>query len=291
MKKRIFAVMLAVSALSATQAFAADFWDDGKTYLDPFNNDLYEVVSKVDDSKTPTESDDIDSIKGYEVNDGLHEGYEDGDFGEMFICLYDSNNNLVYRGSSVGSSERLDYNMGYASESCISGESRIVNVMTGEEYWFNNCYFDIFGNDGYGILYNGNITTSFMGNHDAYVIKLKKPALITVVYNGKKIQFDQFPIIEDGRTLVPLRAIFETLGAEVDWNGDTQTITAKKDNTEISLTINNTTASKNGESISLDVPAKIINDRTLVPVRFVADCFGVSVDWDGDMQRVILTSN
>ncbi len=87
-----------------------------------------------------------------------------------------------------------------------------------------------------------------------------------------------------------MRAIFEKIGADVNWNGDTQTVTAGKDDTEISLTINSTIAVKNGENITLDVPAKVLNGRTLVPVRFVADCFGVNVDWDGTMQRVSLTS-
>ena len=109
-------------------------------------------------------------------------------------------------------------------------------------------------------------------------------------YNGEKIKFDQIPVIENGRTLVPLRAIFEKIGADVEWNEDTQTVIATKDDTKISLTIDNTAASKNGESITLDVPAKVKNGRTLVPVRFVADCFGVDVDWDGTMQRVSLTS-
>lgn len=119
--------------------------------------------------------------------------------------------------------------------------------------------------------------------------KFKKLPYITVAYNDELIAFDQKPIIENGRTLVPLRAIFEKIGASVEWNGDTQTVVATKDNTTISLTINNTTATKNGTAITLDVPAKIINGRTLVPVRFVADCFGVDVQWNGDIQRVVLT--
>lgn len=119
--------------------------------------------------------------------------------------------------------------------------------------------------------------------------QFKKLPYITVAYNNELIAFDQKPIIENGRTLVPLRAIFEKIGATVEWNGDTQTVVATKDNTAISLTINNTTATKNGTAITLDVPAKIINGRTLVPVRFVADCFGVDVRWNGDIQRVVLT--
>jgi hypothetical protein len=110
----------------------------------------------------------------------------------------------------------------------------------------------------------------------------------TVFLNGKKIYFDQIPVIENGRTLVPVRAIFEAIGATIDWNGETQTVTATKDDIKISLTVNEKTATKNGEEITLEVPAKIISGRTLVPVRFVADCFGVKVDWDSVMKKVLL---
>ena len=123
-----------------------------------------------------------------------------------------------------------------------------------------------------------------------YNIKLKKSPIVSVFYNNEKVLFDQLPIIENGRTLVPLRAIFEKIGADVQWNGETQTVIATKGNTSVSLTINNTTAVKNGENITLDVPAKIIGGRTLVPVRFVSDCFGVNVGWTGNMQWVNLTS-
>ena len=119
-----------------------------------------------------------------------------------------------------------------------------------------------------------------------------KPTVISVLYDGKRIGFDQLPVIENGRTLVPLRAIFEKIGATVEWDGDTQTVIAKstENGTIIRLTIDSTTALVNGEQVPLDVPAKIINGRTLVPVRFVSDCFGVGVDWNGDIQSVILTS-
>lgn len=113
---------------------------------------------------------------------------------------------------------------------------------------------------------------------------------IKVIYDGKKIEFDQPPVLEGGRTLVPLRAIFEKIGADVQWNSETQTVTATKDDTAVSLTINNTTAHKNGKDIVLDVPAKIIGGRTLVPVRFISDCFGVDVQWEQETRTVVLTS-
>lgn len=121
-----------------------------------------------------------------------------------------------------------------------------------------------------------------------YNMDLNK-SLITVTVNEKIIDFDQPPTIIDGRTLVPLRAIFEALGATVDWNGDTQTVTSKQGKTTITLTINDNKMYKDGKAITLDVPAQMMNDRTLVPVRAVAEAFGCDVDWDSETQQVIIT--
>ena len=111
---------------------------------------------------------------------------------------------------------------------------------------------------------------------------------IIITINGEHITFDQPPIIYNDRTLVPLRAIFEALGAEVTWDGDTQTVTAKKGGTTIKLTIGEYEFYKNGSAIPLDVPGMILNDRTLVPVRAVSEAFNCTVDWDGDTRTVYI---
>lgn len=112
---------------------------------------------------------------------------------------------------------------------------------------------------------------------------------ITVKLGGKPIEFDQPPVIEDGRTLVPVRKIFEALGAEVLWNEETRTVTANKDSKTVVLVIDSTEAKAGDEAITLDVPARIINGRTLVPVRFVADSFGVKVSWKENERCVYLS--
>ena len=109
---------------------------------------------------------------------------------------------------------------------------------------------------------------------------------IKVVIDGNQIAFDVQPQIINGRTLVPLRAIFENLGATVDWNNDTQTVTSVKGNTKISLTINNNTMYVNGTAKTLDVPATLIGGRTLVPVRAISEAFGYQVGWDGQQNIV-----
>lgn len=113
--------------------------------------------------------------------------------------------------------------------------------------------------------------------------------VITVLIDGVPVVFDQPPVLENGRTLVPLRAIFEALGATVEWNNNTQTVTATKGGTKISLQIGSTQMYVNGTVKTLDVPAKLINSRTLVPVRAVSEAFGCKVDWDQNTYTVLIT--
>ena len=115
-------------------------------------------------------------------------------------------------------------------------------------------------------------------------------AEIRVIVNGTTVAFDQSPVIENGRTLVPLRAIFEALGATVDWNQSTQTVTAAKDGTTVRLTIGSNIMVVDGRNITLDVPAKIVGGRTLVPARAVAEAFGADVGWDAATRTVLVGS-
>jgi len=112
-----------------------------------------------------------------------------------------------------------------------------------------------------------------------------------VVLDGQQLSFDVPPIIEDGRTLVPLRAIFEALGANVSWDENTQSITATKADTSIKLQINSKTAYKNNQATSLDAPPKIVNNRTLIPLRFVSEALGANVNWNEDNQTISIRNN
>ena len=114
---------------------------------------------------------------------------------------------------------------------------------------------------------------------------------IKVLVNGKSLTMDQPPVLVNDRTLVPVRAIFEALGAKVDWNNDTNTATGVLGGTTVEIQIENTVAKVNGKDVTLDVPAKLISDRTLVPVRFISESLGAKVDWDNDTQTVIITTN
>ncbi|MBQ3038613.1 MAG: hypothetical protein IJD30_05490 [Clostridia bacterium] len=106
---------------------------------------------------------------------------------------------------------------------------------------------------------------------------------VRIILNMKNvIETDNLTIINNGRTLVPLRAIFEALGASVDWNDETKTVTSSYKNTTITMTVGQDFFYKNGTRIPLDVAPQITNSRTLVPVRAVAEAFNCEIKWDGD---------
>lgn len=113
---------------------------------------------------------------------------------------------------------------------------------------------------------------------------------IKLVVNGSEIKTDVPPAIIDGRTLVPLRAMLEAVGASINWEPSTQTVTAKKDSTTIKLIIGSSSAYVNNVQKNLDVPAMIINERTMVPARFIAENFNYNVKWNSASNTVNITS-
>jgi hypothetical protein len=112
---------------------------------------------------------------------------------------------------------------------------------------------------------------------------------IKVFVNGQHLIFDVPPVIVGGRTLVPMRAIFEELGAEIEWEANFQMVTATRGNTLIRLQIDNNIASVNGVDVTLDVPARLVDGRTLVPLRFVGESLDCDVQWDGNRRQVTIT--
>lgn len=114
---------------------------------------------------------------------------------------------------------------------------------------------------------------------------------IKVSLNGGLLEFDVMPTTINDRTMVPLRAIFEALSASVDWNEQTQTVTSKKGNTTVTLTVDSDKMTVNNKTITLDSPATVVDNRTLVPVRAISEAFDINVDWDENNSLVILREN
>ncbi len=113
---------------------------------------------------------------------------------------------------------------------------------------------------------------------------------IVVFLDGKQLIFDVPPSVVDNRTMVPLRSIFESLGAIVEWDQGTQTAIATKGGLVVSLTVGENVAYINGEKITLDVPSKVINQRTLVPLRFVSESLKATVGWLGKSRVVTINT-
>ena len=114
---------------------------------------------------------------------------------------------------------------------------------------------------------------------------------ISVMLDGEYIQFDVQPTLINDRTMVPVRAIFEALGATVDWIDDTQTVVSSMGDTNIKMNINDKVLLKNGQPIELDVPAQLVGKRTLVPVRAISEAYDCFVDWNGWNNTVVIVSD
>lgn len=111
-----------------------------------------------------------------------------------------------------------------------------------------------------------------------------------VRYNDDLMNLTINPILIEGRTMVPLRDIFEIFNAKVDWNSGEDSITASKDNNIIKLYVDKKEGLLNGKSITLDVSPVNIRGKVMVPLRFVSESLGVKVDWN-DQTNTILLSN
>lgn len=118
---------------------------------------------------------------------------------------------------------------------------------------------------------------------------------INISINNGYLDFEgqEPPFIEDGRTLVPLRSIFEALNATVEWDNETRTVIATNaEGTEITMTIDEKYYYLDGSRRTLDVAPQIVNGRTMIPVRAVSESLGCTVDWNDESQTVVInTSN
>lgn len=120
-------------------------------------------------------------------------------------------------------------------------------------------------------------------------LKIGSPVMTV---NGEPMQIDEqgtVPVIVDNRTLLPVRSVVEKMGGTVEWNGETGEVTLRHSDDEIKLTVGSTEAYLNGEPKTLDVAPAVINDRTMLPIRFIAEGFRFSVEWNEDNQEVTVT--
>ena len=178
----------------------------------------------------------------------------------------------------------------------VSGMSEgllLAETRDGGETWHripSNCY------TGYTTsltFLNGNLYYSGMSGTHIYDYKKYWEFLdskITVMLDGKEISFTIMPEIIEGRTMVPMRELFELLGAIVNWDGDTRTVTADKDRNSVKLQIDNTTVTMNGKESVMEAAPYIKNGRTMVPLRFASEALGIRVGWDDETYTIYMKS-
>ncbi|MBR5517712.1 MAG: hypothetical protein IKV86_01635 [Clostridia bacterium] len=124
----------------------------------------------------------------------------------------------------------------------------------------------------------------------SYTVNIAAPYRdITVEISGEKIYFDQDPMLYNNRTMVPMRKIFEELGATVTWDQNTQTVTGKKGERTVTVTIGSNTMYVNNTKYTLDTPPMVVSGRTLVPARAIAEGMGAKVSWNQDNALVSIT--
>ena len=149
----------------------------------------------------------------------------------------------------------------------------------------------------YGVIYVGSSGRGikFGVPRDAEnIFYTNKDDKVKVMINNQLEIFDVEPQIIDSRTMVPMRQIFEDVGAVVEWDDATKTVTARRkvsdnygiDETTVSLTIGSNKITINGEEQTMDVVPQIVGGRTMVPVRFISEALGAKVDWVSDLQLV-----
>ncbi|MGQ7280577.1 N-acetylmuramoyl-L-alanine amidase [Brevibacillus thermoruber] len=110
---------------------------------------------------------------------------------------------------------------------------------------------------------------------------------VNLMINGQAVQPDVPPLIQNGRTLVPIRVIAEGLGADVKWDEAARTATIKRGGQKLVLTLDSTAALVNGKQVKLDTPPVVRQQRMLLPLRFVAESLGVTVGWNESSRTVI----
>lgn len=283
------------------------------SYISSFDDSTYEstyvlysaamdgdAIVRTPISGTVLSEDEFWALKGHATyNDGLKFGRLTED--EFSMSGYTDINGKAYFEDPCVSYFNYTYNLGYlVTVSNNGGEldfsqedyekyreyfSTVENVFTGERYSFDNVDIREIADNGYVLL---SVKDEMM-NHVNYIGRIKKPAVVKVMVNGEKVLFDVLPTIKEERTLVPLRAIFEALGATVSWDANTQTVTADRGGMQVVLTIGSNRMLAGGTEKMLDVPAQIMDGRTMVPARAIAEAFGCKVDWDGVNRTVLIT--
>ena len=142
-----------------------------------------------------------------------------------------------------------------------------------------NQYNSVWEYDGY--MYIENVDSY-------YKMKLEPPNNPYVILDGELLAFEEIPVRENDSLLVPMRFLFEQMGAEVDWDQPTKTATAALAGNAVTFSIDSLNATVNEAPQKMDVPARLVNDTTMIPLRFLSENLGYTVTWDQEAQTAFI---
>ena len=185
-------------------------------------------------------------------------------------------------------------NIDYGYDESYDETEKQDEITTGTSDDINTSYDEDYDESGTQDITSGeydDVSQSYNKEFDESITNVETPTYsqpdgITVILNGKQLEFDVAPMLINSRTMVPMRVIFEALGAKVDWDGTTQTAIGVTKSTTIKITIGKDYLLKNDNIVVLDSPAVVISGRTLVPVRAIAESLDCKVEWYGETQVV-----
>lgn len=291
-----------------------------------FNTNSATSMPMLDNGQLTYESNSNIICNSSDTDIGYYDGIWSGRSYKDYWYYWDSNDMMYkeYGGTNItkeqlmlfdGGKEILDEVEGEITDIFYRGNNKInINVKkeTADGYTMGNYLLGYDENSVWIIpeerrIYDnsGNYETAeYYGPRDGYYKKaldesiatyteFKTPDVkdaITVILNGEEISFDVQPYIENGVTMVPMRSIFEALGAEIYYDAETKTIRASKGNTVVELVTGSKYALINGESKVLSAPVVNKNGSTMVPLRFVSEALGAEVSWDAETKTITINS-
>ncbi len=299
---------------------------DGRTYIATHNvvarrdKDTGKIYGTYGTDYTVYYSDDFENWIQLDDKFFLEQGYGDGDLkiikinNKLLIRLYDSgakyylytpgqlehikDNEIIYENAPITTSY---YKIGdYLCTPQNGDNSKSIMFSEDGVYWQmfeTNLTEDINKIDyRFGKIIVSQKSLQNPNNYDYY--EYDANAALTMInhnetpvyvkFNNNILGFETAPVIENDYMLVPMRFLFEQMGAEVEWDQESMTATATMDNTEVSFSINDTNAEVNGIAATMDVPARLINDKTMVPLRFLSEKMGYIVTWDEETRTAVI---
>ncbi len=183
--------------------------------------------------------------------------------GNGWFLMTDNDGRWYYSGDGITRGAAADVPFGYEKINYLSDSFGVRLYSNGSRF--------VYYNVNNGTMYSGD-----MSQFDA----LSAPDAVRVKLNGEFLSFVNPPVIRGDRTLISVRFLFECMGASVDWNDTGRTVTITYGGNTVELAIDSDRAKVNGEEKILDIPAQLVNEKTMIPLRFISEELGFDVTYD-----------